>query len=133
MPIDEPKEVAMTSMEQLGEAFQLGSVLSRIETTLGHNTGVIERTDRTVTDMSTRLGALEVNHGRQSERISTAFNRIEALEARPAFDYVPRADFVELKDEVKAGRLSWGKIAVLLGALATIAGLLIFANRLIPA
>jgi hypothetical protein len=109
---------------ELAEAFGLGSALAEIRTTLGFVRGTVEKTDSTVTDMSGRMGTMEVRQGEQAQQIHTLFQQIARVEddvktLRSAPGEQPsRAEFVELKDEVKSGRLSWTKVAALVAAIA---------------
>lgn len=101
------------TVAEMAEVFQLGGTLAEIRTTLGFVKGTVEKTDLTVTDTSGRVGNIEVILGRHEERIG-------ALESRPAtepIDAPSMSQFVELKDEVKSGRLTWPKIALLITAL----------------
>lgn len=110
----------LNATEQIAEAFQLGTVLARIETNLGHVGETTRRIDQTVTGMSERLGVLEIASGRQDEQLRTAFRRIEQLEERDsvAVDTPTRREFDDVKAEVAHGRLSWPKVGALLAGLS---------------
>lgn len=132
-------EGPVNTTAELAEAFQLGAVLSRIETTLGHNTKVIERTDSTVSDISSTVNEIQITQGRHSEQIATLFNRIEGVEHRqdemehaPPVQVVARIEFDELKSEVKSGRLSWGKVSALIVALVGTLTLLNIWDQITP-
>lgn len=125
----------MTTTAELAEAFSLGSRLAEIATTLGFVRQTVEKTDGTVTDMSARLGAVEIEQGRQGEQLRTAFQRIEAIENRPpqvAHGDVARPEFEELKAEVRAGRLSWPKLLAGLGGLAAFVAVIAYIDTFTP-
>lgn len=125
-------ENPVTLTEQLGEAFQLGAVLARIETGQFNMGKTVDKIDGTVTDTSNRIGIVEVTLGRHGEQLVTAFQRIAAIEHRDAqpHDHVTRDEYALLRSEVQASRLSWPKVATLVGALAAVAAILAYISGL---
>jgi len=133
--VEPERERPVTSTADLTEAFSLGSNLAEIKTTLGFVRQTVEKTDGTVTDMSSRLGAVEVEQGKQGEQIRTAFQRIEAVEQRPAAtapDAVTRAEFEEVRNEVKSGRLSWPKLLTGAGGIVATLAIIAWFDGLTP-
>lgn len=118
--------------DQLSEAFQLGSVLARIETGQNGIVKTVDKIDGTVTGMSERLGIVEVAMGRMSERQEGFDRRLKGLEAQGPTNGPTMDQFIEVREEVKGTRLTWQKIGALLGGLLVIVGLLTFADQLIP-
>lgn len=117
-----PPESPVTVAE-LSEVFQLGGTLARIETTLGHVAATGEKTNTAVGGMQEALGIVQVTLGQHSTILANVVPRVDKLEAAPSPDHVTRAEHEELKAEVKAGRLSWPKVAVLITALGGIIAL----------
>lgn len=123
----------MTTTVELAEAFGLGSALAKIDTTLDFVRTTVEKTDSTVTDMSTDVSMLKVEQGRQGEQIRTAFQRIEAAEAKlGAGTAVSRGEFDELKTEVRGARLSWPKLLAGAGGIAATIVVLTWIDGLTP-
>ena len=107
------------TVAELAEVFQLGSSLARIETTLGHVATVGEKTNVTVTDMQTVMGGMQVTLGQHSTILTNLVPRVAKLEEQPHGDYATKTELAEIKDEVKAGRLTWPKVGLVVAGIVS--------------
>lgn len=120
------------SVAELAEVFNLGGTLARIETTLNHVATTGEKTNLTVTGMQEVMGGLQVQIGQHTTILSNLVPRVEKLESATPEDVPSRAEFLELKDEVRSSRLSWPKIALLISALVALFGLVAVVDTWTP-
>lgn len=123
------------SVAELSEVFNLGGTLARIETTLNHVATTGEKTNGTVTGMQEIMGTVQVQLAQHTTILGNLVPRVDKLEAadKVGVDAPSRQEFTELRDEVRSHRLSWPKIATLIGALVALFALVAIIDGWTPA
>lgn len=115
---------------QIVEAFSLGSTLATIGTDVRHLVTGVNELKTSLKGAVDEIGTLKTNDARQDEQIRTLFAWKRELEERPQPDYVSRADFEQLRQDIQSSRLTWPK---LIAGLAALGGVLIAAGSLLLA
>lgn len=120
---------ATTAQVETQLLLAFGEFRGEVRATLQGLKGTSDSTWSMLQGMDARQRITEGDVATLKSDMSSVKSDISALQGSHG---VPVNDFNELKDEVKSNRLSWGKVSVLVGALAALSALFLFIDRVIP-
>jgi hypothetical protein len=132
--VDATPGAPMPITEQLAEAFQLGSVLAEIRTSLLGVNKTVDKIESTVVEQGKSFTTMQLTQAQQGAIIAGLVPRVEKLEASPHdhSDLATKAELGEVKQEVANARLTWPKVGLLVTGAGGLLTLAVFADRVIP-
>lgn len=109
------------------EAYGVGRSLGVIETTLGHLLGTVGKIEKTTDGTSHDVTEIKVTLAQHAGEIRGTRSDVDELKLR---DSPSRSEHNELRAEVAASRLTWGKLLAGVGTLGAliVAGLGLLLN-----